>query len=436
MTVRSDGSNNFGSKEQFNYTWSAGLAWNIDEEEFMKALQPVISRATVRLSTGLTGGVNKSVYPQIIMSYQGYRSTDLDTYRMGGISNAPNPNLRWEHTRDYNASLDMGFLNNRINMLISAYRRKGYDLVTSVSVVSTTGFTTQSYNTSEQINQGIELTLNAIPLKLKDFSWSVTGNVAYNQNKLTLYDAPNNYVFSPTRLDYPLSSLFKGKYLGIDEATGMLNFALRPGTDIASSADKRNMYNYVYYIGTENAPWTGGFSTLASYKNFTLSMSTSFAFGAKKNSTVSNDFAYSGRLSGTHVNQYQTQSADLYTAHLNKPKEAANRWTPTNHITNGYPRLIDTYGPAISVDLDNVSSSSITDGADYCNASYWKIGSISLMYSVPDEIVKRMGLTNLGFSFTANNIATITNFKGMNPESPGAVYPISRSFSFGLNVGL
>ncbi len=436
MTVRSDGSNNFGSKEQFNYTWSAGLAWNIDEEEFMKAFQPVISRATVRLSTGLTGGVNKSVYPQIIMSYQGYRSTDLDTYRMGGISNAPNPNLRWEHTRDYNASLDMGFLNNRINMLISAYRRKGYDLVTSVSVVSTTGFTTQSYNTSEQINQGIELTLNAIPLKLKNFSWSVTGNVAYNQNKLTLYDAPNNYVFSPTRLDYPLSSLFKGKYLGIDEATGMLNFALRPGTDIASSADKRNMYNYVYYIGTENAPWTGGFSTLASYKNFTLSMSTSFAFGAKKNSTVSNDFAYSGRLSGTHVNQYQTQSADLYTAHLNKPKEAANRWTPTNHITNGYPRLIDTYGPAISVDLDNVSSSSITDGADYCNASYWKIGSISLMYSVPEEIVKRMGLTNLGFSFTANNIATITNFKGMNPESPGAVYPISRSFSFGLNVGL
>ena len=436
MTVRSDGSNNFGSKEQFNYTWSAGLAWNIDEEEFMKALQPVISRATVRLSTGLTGGVNKSVYPQIIMSYQGYRSTDLDTYRMGGISNAPNPNLRWEHTRDYNASLDMGFLNNRINMLISAYRRKGYDLVTSVSVVSTTGFTTQSYNTSEQINQGIELTLNAIPLKLKDFSWSVTGNVAYNQNKLTLYDAPNNYVFSPTRLDYPLSSLFKGKYLGIDEATGMLNFALRPGTDIASSADKRNMYNYVYYIGTENAPWTGGFSTLASYKNFTLSMSTSFAFGAKKNSTVSNDFAYSGRLLGTHVNQYQTQSADLYTAHLNKPKEAANRWTPTNHITNGYPRLIDTYGPAISVDLDNVSSSYITDGADYCNASYWKIGSISLMYSVPDEIVKKMGLTNLGFSFTANNIATITNFKGMNPESPGAVYPISRSFSFGLNVGL
>lgn len=86
--------------------------------------------------------------------------------------------------------------------------------------------------------------------------------------------------------------------------------------------------------------------------------------------------------------------------------------------------------------MDNVSSSLITDGADYCNASYWKIGSISLMYSVPEEIVKRMGLTNLGFSFTANNIATITNFKGMNPESPGAVYPISRSFSFGLNVGL
>lgn len=434
-TLRSDGSNNFGSKQQFNYTWSAGLAWNIDEEEFMKSLKPIISRATVRLSTGLTGGVNKSVYPQIIMSYIGYRSIDIDTYRMGSISNAPNPNLRWEHTRDYNASLDLGLLNNRLNLMFSAYRRRGYDLVTSVSVVSTTGFSVQSYNTSEQINQGFELTVNATPLKLKDFSWSVTGNIAYNQNKLTKYEAPNNYAFSPTRLDYPLSSLFTGKYLGVDASNGLQNFALRPGASISSSADKRNMYNYVYYIGTENAPWTGGFSTHASYKNFSLSMSSTFALGAKKKYTVNNSFAYYGALSGTRVNSVQSSMSDLYTAHLNKPKEAANRWMNTNAITNGYPRLVDAYGPAISVDLDNVSATNITSGAEYCNAAYWKIGSISLMYSMPQNVIGSWGLTNLGFSLTANNVLTVTKFKGLDPESPGAVYPISRGFSFGVNVG-
>ena len=436
-TIRSDGSNNFGSKQQFNYTWSAGLAWNIDEENFMQSLKPIISRATVRLSTGLTGGVNKSVYPQIIMNYMGYRSTADDTYRMGSIRNAPNPNLRWEHTRDYNASIDLGLLNNRLNLLFSAYRRRGYDLVTQVSVVSTTGFSTQSYNTSEQINQGWELTINATPVKFKDFSWNVMGNVAYNQNKLTKYDAPNNYTFSSTRLDYPLSSIFMGKYTGVDASTGLLNFALRPGTTISSSADKRNYYNYVYYIGTENAPWTGGFSTNVSYKNFTLSMNTSFSLGAKKKYTVDNTFAYYSSLAAGSIssNIVQNQVNDVYTAHVNKPKQAAHRWTNANPITDGYPRLVDTYGKAINVDLDNVSYFGICDGADYCNASYWKIGSVSLMYNMPQRVISKIGLTNVGFSFTANNLATITNFKGLNPESPGAVYPISRSFSLGVNVG-
>lgn len=164
-------------------------------------------------------------------------------------------------------------------------------------------------------------------------------------------------------------------------------------------------------------------------------MNTSFSLGAKKKYTVNNSFAYAGTLTGTSVNAVQNQASDLYTAHLNKPKDAANRWTQANAVTNGYPRLVDRYGPAISVDLDNVSSSYITGGADYCGASYWKIGSISLMYSMPQTIVSKIGLTNVGFSFTANNIATITGFKGLNPESPGAVYPISRSFSLGVNVG-
>ncbi len=435
-TVRSDGSNNFGSKEQFNLTWSTGLAWNIDEEPFMKTLRPIISRATIRVSTGLTGGVNKTVYPQIIMNYVGYRSTADDTFRMGSISNAPNPKLRWEHTRDYNASIDMGLLNNRLNLMFSAYRRRGYDLVTAVRVVSTTGFTTQSYNTSEQVNQGLELTVNATPVKLKNFTWSVTANAAYNQNRLTKYNAPGDYTFSPTRLDYPLSSIFSGKYEGVDAATGLMKFALRPDAVVSSSADRRNMYNYVYYIGTGNAPWTGGFSTNVTYGDFTFSMSTSFSLGAKEKYTVSNSFASTSTVFADKTNNLQTEATDVYTAHLNKPKDAANRWTVSNPITNGYPRLIDSFGTAILYDLDTVTSSSITDGANYDDASYWKLGSVSLLYNLPQEVVKRWGLSNIGVSFTATNLLTITGFKGLNPESPGAVYPISRSFSLGLNIGL
>ncbi len=149
VTARSDGSNNFGSKEQFNMTWSVGLGWNLDEEQFMKKLQPYVSHATVRMSVGLTGGVNKSVYPVLIMNYlSSYRNSDTQAYRLGQISNAPNPHLRWEHTRDWNASIDLGFMRDRVNLTVSAYRRLGYDLVTPVAVVTTTGFSTKSYNTS------------------------------------------------------------------------------------------------------------------------------------------------------------------------------------------------------------------------------------------------------------------------------------------------
>ena len=87
-TVRSDGSNNFGSKEQFNLTWSTGVAWNIDEERFFRPLKPIVNRATVRLSTGLTGGVNKNAYPQLIMNYSDhYRTSATDSYRVGSVNN-------------------------------------------------------------------------------------------------------------------------------------------------------------------------------------------------------------------------------------------------------------------------------------------------------------------------------------------------------------
>lgn len=110
-SVRSDGSNNFGSKEQFNATWSAGFSWNIDEESWMKGkISDVISSMTLRLATGYTGGVNKSVYPVIIMKYDNtFRISDTDSYRMGTISNAPNPHLSWEKTWDIKAGLDIGF---------------------------------------------------------------------------------------------------------------------------------------------------------------------------------------------------------------------------------------------------------------------------------------------------------------------------------------
>ena len=441
-TVRSDGSNNFGSNEQFNLTWSVGAAWNIDEEPFFAAVKPVVNRATLRLSTGLTGGVNKSVYPQIIMTYgQDYYEYGESSYRIGYISNAPNPNLRWEHTQDFNGSLDLGFLNDRLGLYVSAYRRRGYDLVSSVQVVSTTGFTSQSYNTTEQINQGIEMTLNAVPLKTKDFHWSVSVNAAYNQNYISKYNSPYNGTVTDDLgktvvEDYPQGAIFSGKKTGIDPLTGIYNFKLRPDVEITKASDWRNYKNYIYYLGTGNAPWTGGLSTNATYKGLTLSISSSFSLGSLISNKISAPHDFDDVPRPTTNGGFGTEVYDLYTAYYNKPKEAANRWTADNPITNGYPRLIDAHGTYLGLDVDQPRDLQILEAIYYESGSYFKLGSVMLAYSLPTAWIRNLGLSSVSVSCTANNLFYITSYSGLNPESPGAVYPISKSFSFGINIGL
>ncbi len=432
VTARSDGSNNFGAKEQFNFTWSAGLAWNMDEEQWLQRIRHIISHATVRLSTGVTGGVNKSVYPVLIMNYSSqFRNSDTQAYRMGDIRSAPNDHLRWERTRDYNGSIDVGFLKNRLNLSLSFYHRKGYDLVTPVLVVSTTGFSTLSYNTSEQVNQGFEVMVNATPVKTKDWRWSLTGNIAYNQNVLTKYESPTGSIYGDIYVDYPLGKIFSGKSSGIDPATGLYTFEQRSDAD---ASDPLNWENYVFYVGTSNYPWTGGLSTSLSWKNLSLSVATSFSLGAKIANYIRPESTYSA-ISRTNNNQIWNSRYDIYTAHNNTVKDAAYRWTTENPVTDGYPRLIDAHGAALNLDDEQIKSTMVQNGVFYEDGSYWKIASMTLTYSMPEAWTRKIHATSLGLSFTANNLWIITAYKGMNPETPGAVYPMSRSFSFGLNIG-
>lgn len=438
-TIRSDGSNNFGAKEQFNLIWSTGLAWNIDEERFMKPLKDIISRATIRISTGLTGGVNKSVYPVLIMTYDTeFRNSATQAYRMGYVSSPPNPHLRWEHTQDWNGNLDMGFLKNRLNLNLSFYRRKGYDLVTQVRVVSTTGFSTQSYNTSEQLNQGVELMLSGSPIKSKDWNWNISGNIAYNQNVLTKYEAPNGGLSADLYVGYPLGHIFTGKSTGINPETGIYNFQLRSDAVIQSNADLRKDDNYIYYIGTNSYPWTGGLSTSLSWKNLSLSISSSFSLGAKISNYISPGSYYDATQLGSPTNKYVANRTiyDIYTANLNTVKDAAYRWTPNNPVTDGYPRLMDAYGTDLRLDVDQPAGTQAFSGIFYEDGSYWKLSSVTLTYSFPNHLLHRSHLSSMGLSFTANNLWILTAYSGMNPETPGAVYPMSRSFTVGLNIGL
>lgn len=440
VTARTDGSNNFGSDQQFNPAWSFGLSWNADQESFFKYLQPVFSSLAFRVSTGYTGNVNKSVFPQLVMDYSSsFRKTYNDYYRMGNIQNAPNPNLRWEKTRDLKAAMDFGLLNNRIHGLAEVYYRKSSDLISQLRVPSTTGFNSQSFNTSETTNKGIEFTLSTLNIKTANFSWSTSVNAAYNVNKLTKFSTTNGAMdFSGGRaVGYPIGAIFSGKVIGIDPETGIYKYQLRPDSKITDNQGLTNYTNYLYYLGVGTAPLTGGFSTTVSYKSFSLSVGGNYSVGAKIVNKLAPPLSYSDLTGfGPGKEKIPTMQNDLYANHVNVPRSWANRWSPGNPNTGGMPRLIDAYGNPLLLDLNNPTSSNITDASLLENISYVRIGSLTGSYSLPNHVVKRLKLQSLGFSFSVTNLFTFTNYSGIDPETPGAVYPLTRSISFGLNVGL
>ncbi len=436
FTARTDGSNNFGSNEQFNPTGSLGLSWNVDREAFMQSLKPVISSLSFRAAFGYTGNINKSVYPQLVMNYdKSFRRTETDYYRMGWIKNAPNPNLRWEKTKDMKISIDVGFFKDRFQVQGELYDRRTYDAVTSVYVPYTTGFPAQSYNTSKLLNQGAEITLRANVLKTKDWSLSVSANMAYNRNMLLEYDAYTGASsWGSNIVGYPLGAIISGKVQGIDERLGIYTYETRPDASLTTAEDRRDSNNYAFYLGTNSAPTNGGYSLSASYKNFNLSIGGTYSLGGKILNNINSPVSYS-TLSGTMQETIPTQENDLYINHLNVSKDAVNRWTPKNPITNKHPRIIDAYGEDLGLDDFVPASSVITRASMLQDVSYFKLGSLMLGYNFTGKWMQRARINSLSLSFSMSNLFTITNYSGIDPETPGAVYPTPRTYSMGLSVG-
>lgn len=435
-SFRTDGSSNFGSDQQFNPNWAAGAAWNISEENFMQSIKPVLNRLTLRLATGFTGNISRVVSPQLIIDlFDDYRNVANNVYHIGSISSPPNPSLRWEKTKDMKIALDFGLFNDRLNGIVEGYYRKTTDMVTSVRVLTTTGYNNQKYNTADVENKGIEATLNGTPIKNKDFNLYVSGNIAYNVSKITKYKAPNNQLsYNGYWEGYPTGAIYSGIYTGIDPDTGLYTFQLRPDAEIHTATDLNNLNNYQYYLGTKEAPITGGFNVTADYKGIRLSINGTFATGAKAFERIVPPASYQNTNYGTYQETTQVFENDLYAHHLNVPKIAADRWTP-NNTDGAYPRVWNVFKDTYNFSYYNPMGKEITYGAYLTNLSYVRIKSIILGYTLPKKLLNRTALSNVDFSMALNNFITFTSYEGMDPETPGATYPVSRSVMFSVNVG-
>lgn len=439
-SFRTDGSSNFGSNKQFNPTWSAGAAWHIGEEAWMKKALPALSHATLRAAYGFTGDVNTSTSHLLVIQYlqQQYRYFGDETFNLGTIPSAPNPDLGWEKTQDAKAGLDFGLWKDRLTLNTEYYYRLSTDVVTSSPVQSTTGFTHVYFNAADIMNSGIELTLNGKIIQTKDWGLSAAVNFAYNYNKVLKYNpVSKSGITSKDRYveGYPTGAIFSGKYAGIASDTGLYQFELRPDATISTATDLNKPDNYRYFLGTTIAPYTGGFNLSASWRQLRLSISGVYSFGCKTYENFRYPASYSNAShSGVSTETVQSQFSDLYGNHLNVEKDRTNRWTATHTTGVKYPRIYDYFDGKYNFASYNPMDSSIIDAVYLKNNSYLRIKSIILTYSLPGAAVKKMRMRGLSFNVSLNNFFTFTKYDGMDPEIPGATYPTARSVSAGMNI--
>ncbi|RYE10634.1 MAG: SusC/RagA family TonB-linked outer membrane protein, partial [Sphingobacteriaceae bacterium] len=184
-TLRADGSSKFEPGKQWGYFPSGSFAWRLSDENFMKNIK-ALSNLKLRLSYGTSGNNRIADYlTQTVFNANALYSLNESTTSIGFSSPyLSNPNLKWETTVSKNIGLDFGFLNDRIQISLDAYRNVTKDLLLLVNIPGSSGYTTQYQNVGKTQNQGVEAQVNASIIQTKNFSWSTNFNVSYNQNKV------------------------------------------------------------------------------------------------------------------------------------------------------------------------------------------------------------------------------------------------------------
>ena len=388
-TFRADRSSRFSKDNRWGYFPSLGLSWNIDREPFFSSItnhpSPITS-LKVRASVGSVGN-------QEIGDYEYAASYTASSY--GGQtayskSNLGNSNLKWETTVSWNAGLDAGFWNNRLNIVLDYYYKKTSDLLLYLPVNSSTGITSQLMNAGNVVNRGLELSVDATLLQRRDLQWAINGNITFNRNELVKMSSDVKSLYSGElresilREGEPVGSFYGYEFLGIDEQNGKV------------------LLGEQTILGSHQPDFFYGFSTALKWKRWDASLLFKGSHGAK------------------NVNLLR-RSLDTPLGSYNALAYVKDSWTPTNTHTDV---------PAISGSW----ATSYLDGRYVEDASYLRLQNVSIGYTLPLHRIAK----NIHLSVSAQNLLTITSYKGYDPELETGIdqgaYPKSRTFSVSAEV--
>ena len=437
LSVRRDGSSNFAPKNKFAIFPSISAAWRLSQEKFFQNIK-WINELKLRASFGYTGNPNVSANAYLQSINQSFQYTFGNSSGSGGVvggaapSRSYNPDIKWEKNEQLDIGFDGSILNNRLGFSVDVYQRRSKDLILYVAPPFVSGtYESVPFNTGILQNRGIDISLNAKIVNHNNFNWNVNAVISTYQNKVislglaapldngftritggslrTTQGAPANYFFG-----FVTEGIFQTwqevashavQTAGTDPTTstapGDIKFKDLNGDGIINDQDRTN-------IGNANPTFTYGLTNTFNYKNFELSV---FVQGSQGNKVL-------------NFSRWYTEGG---VSNGNYSNDVIGRWTAAG-TSSKMPRLTlnDPNGN------NRVSDRFVEDG------SYLRIKNVRLGYTIPTKWADRMKLKKTQLYVSAQNLITITNYSGMDPEVGGGVdlgfYPQARTLLAGVTV--
>lgn len=404
--------------------WSAGARWDVSRENFMSRVKWVNSLG-LRASWGTGGTISESMvaFPIVTLGSDSYTQRPFAT-----VNSFANPTLTWATTRTLNAGLDAAMFNNRLNFQFDIYNKRSSNIIATFPYNSTYGFSTIQYNTGTLSNNGVEAMISGDAIKIKDFKWTPSFNIAYNVNKVT----DNRYPVTETTTvsnrqfvtGYAVDALWVYRWAGLDPATGHSRIYDNKGGIVNSWGFPTLYAKDQVYAGRTTPPVFGGFSNDFFYKNWRLSTRITYYLGHKflKRDLQSNQYPTSSQLSGK----------------LSSSRLLVDRWRkPGDEVFTNVPGITATNASANSIEFYNNSDISVRD------AGHARFQQLTLSYQVPNDLLRKTGFfKSASAGITASNLGIIwrKNKDGIDPDyvmtdtynnlPPVANYTVNFQFTF------
>ena len=429
VTGRYDGSSKFGKNNKYAFFPSAGLAWIVSQEDFLKD-NATISTLKLHTSYGFTGNSE-------IDSYKSLASISSGTYLLNGsrapysyINSMANPDLKWEKTAQWDMGFNLGLFRNKLNFDISYYHKKTTDLLLDTPLPTSSGFSSIYKNIGSVQNQGLDILVDATPVRSGDFQWNVTLNLNYNKNKILHLgendeDIELNYWVggseSILRVGENLSSFYGYRRLGVYTIEDY-----EAGNCDKNQIGRAKRTNEKEIIGKGMPDWTGSLINNFRYKNLDLTVDLQFVWGVET------------------MQQFYHPTYDRFGITNGLTNILYDAYNGTNPNTMEQAIYLTNSGHAGQ--NTTVDSGWIADG------SYLRGNLIQLGYTFSDTQCRAIGLSKLRLYASVNNAFLIcsSKYNGFDPESTSHqgtglsdkfgqnmtfyAYPRARTWTMGLNV--